>query len=273
VHHSNGIEQHRVQVQKNAMGGPIQNNRWFQCDLSTLHDWGLRAADAIVTVSSYDLPFLKEQQFVPEQQLFAINNPLPDLFLDREVSHDRPRRIGFCGSWIPVKNPSLLQRDLTTFLRNHPRWTFSIVGAGDTNVAHQFPADVRRQIEVIPFLEREELVDWYHSLTVFILPSVYESFGLVMAEAMACGCALVATNVGFAYGLTHEEEALILPEAQSPHLAEALDILAENETFRRSIAQNGYDHVQNLRWGDAVDRLESIYKTLVESYSSPSATA
>jgi glycosyltransferase involved in cell wall biosynthesis len=272
IHHSNGIEQHRVQVQRQSATGPIQNRRWFQWDASRLHDWGLHAADAIVTVSSYDLPFLKERQYVPEDRLFAIENPLPDFFLDRDVQYDRPKRIGFCGGWSARKAPPVLTRDVTEVLCEHPEWTFSVVGVGDAEVAKAFPEDVRDRVEVISCLEREDLVDWYHSLAVLTLPSVYESFGLVMAEAMACGAALVATNVGFAHGLTHEKEALILPEAQSPHLAEVLDTLVENEMLRRRIAQNGHERVQDLRWKDAVDRLEDIYQTLIEEHSSSAIT-
>jgi glycosyltransferase involved in cell wall biosynthesis len=272
VHHSNGIEQHRMQVQKNASAELIQNKRWFQVDLSQLYDVGLNAADAIVTVSSYDLPFLKERKYLPEHRLFSIDNPLPDFFLNRDVQLNRPNRVGFCGSWIAVKNPSLLRDGVSSFLRNHPNWTFCIVGVGDTDVASQFPRDVREQIEVIPFLDREDLVDWYHSLAIFILPSVYESFGLVMAETMACGAALVATNVGFAHGLKHEQEALILPEAQSSHLVEALNRLVENEPLRQRIAQNGYERVQVLQWDEAVDRLEDIYQALVDANSSSTTT-
>jgi len=272
VHHSNGIEQHRVRIQRQSATGPIQNRRWFQWDVSRLHDWGLHAADAIVTVSSYDLPFLKERQYVPEDRLFAIENPLPRFFLDQDVQYDRPKRIGFCGSWIPVKNPPLLVNDVSRFLRAHPDWTFSVVGVGDTDARQEFPVDVREQVEVISYLQREKLVDWYHSLAVFTLPSVYESFGLVMAEAMACGAALVATNVGFAHGLTDKEEALVLPEVQSPHLAEALDMLVENETLRRRIARNGYDRVQDLRWEKAIDRLEDIYQTLAREQSTSATT-
>ncbi|PSQ96745.1 MAG: hypothetical protein BRD55_05575 [Bacteroidetes bacterium SW_9_63_38] len=272
VHHSNGIEQHREQVQRESASRAIQSARWFQWNLSRLHDWGLHAVYAIVTVGSYDVPFLTERQYVAEERLFAIDNPLPDLFLERDVQYERPKRIGFCGDWSRRKAPPVLVLDVAEFLRAHPDWVFSIVGVGDIDVAQQFPDDVRGQVEVIPFLDRRELVDWYHRLAIFVLPSIYESFGLVMAEAMACGAALVATGVGFAYELEHEEEALILSEPQSPRLCEALDTLAEDDALRRRIARNGYERVQDLRWDDAVDQLEQIYTSLAEDHSESTAS-
>jgi glycosyltransferase involved in cell wall biosynthesis len=262
VHHSNGIEQHYTELweQKTEAG---ENEHWFQLDLSPLYDLGLRASDAIVTVSSFDLPFLRRRGYLPESRLYAINNPLPDFFLDRTVQPDRPKRVGFCGSWIPKKGIDVLRTDVAAFLREHPEWTFSVVGVGETDIRAQFPVEVRDQLEVISFLEREELAAWYHRLSVFVLPSIAESFGLVAAEAMACGAALVMTDVGFAHDLADEREALILPASTRPHLYRALTRLVNDESLRRQVAQNGYERVQNLRWEDAVDRLESIYQSLV----------
>lgn len=262
VHHSNGIEQHYTELKAQSATGPNENERWFQFDVSRLYDWGLQAASAIVTVSDYDLPFLRREGCVPEERLYAIDNPLPSSYLDRPLQLDRPQRVGFCGSWIPKKGIDTLRTDVTTFLRQYPGWTFSVVGVGDTDVRAQFPDDVQEQLEVIPFLKRGDLIDWYETLAIFTLPSIAESFGLVAAEAMACGAALVATPVGYAYGLTDEEEALILPESRSPHLRDALTRLADDTSFRRKIAQNGYYTVQNLRWDHAVDKLEAIYEGL-----------
>lgn len=261
VHHSNGIEQHRTSVEQQAHSAALEH-RWFQADLSAVYDWGLQASDAIVTVSTYDVPFLEKQGYVSRERICPVSNPLPEAFIGQDVDIERQKRLGFCGSWIPRKGIDLIREDISSFLDEHPGWTFSIVGVGDQDVRSKFPEEVRGQIEVIPFLERPDLIDWYHSLSVFVLPSIYESFGLVIAEAMACGAAVVATNVGLAHTLTDREEALILPDPSSPHLKQALDQLARDETLRRTIAQNGYERVQELRWERAVDKLESIYTRL-----------
>jgi glycosyltransferase involved in cell wall biosynthesis len=211
------------------------------------------------------VPFLKRNGYVPEGDIYAIENPLPDRFIGRDVTVEgRPKRVGYCGSWIPRKGTEVMKVDIAEFLRRYPSWTFSVVGSQGVDVKQGFPDDVRGQIEVTPFMERKNLIDWYHSLSILTLPSIYESFGLVVAEAMACGAAVVTTNVGFAHGLTHEEEAYILSEPASPLLMEALTELITREDLRRTLATNGYERVQSLRWEKAIDRLEQIYRTLAD---------
>jgi glycosyltransferase involved in cell wall biosynthesis len=265
VHHSNGIEQHRIAVEQ-ASGLESVESTWFQVDFSAPYDWGLHACDAIITVGSYDVPFLEQKAYVPPERIYAIENPLPDMFLDRDVSLDqRPARIGFCGSWLPRKGLQVMRSDVAEFLREHPSWTFSVVGSRDVDVKGGFPSGVRDQIDVTPFMPRDDLIEWYHSLSVFMLPSIYESFGMVAAEAMACGAAAVTTNVGFAHGLTHGEEVFKLEAPTSPHLYEALTKLATDEALRRTLAANGYERVQSLSWERALDRLETAYTTLTHA--------
>jgi glycosyltransferase involved in cell wall biosynthesis len=266
VHHSNGIEQHRVVVEQ-ASGLKAVDTSWFQADLTDLYDRGLEATDAIVTVGNYDVPFLRKQKFVPEERIYAIENPLPSPFIGQTIETDRPARVGFCGSWIPRKGLHVMRSDLPSFLERHPSWTFSVVGSQEHDVVAEFPKEVRPQIEVIPFLEREALIEWYHSLAIFALPSIYESFGMVTAEAMACGAAAVTTNVGFGFRLEHGEEAYILPEARSPRLREALSALAADQKKRRLLARAGYERVQDLTWNRAVDRLETVYESFAANDS------
>lgn len=265
VHHSNGIEQHRAKVQREAQNEHVQDHSWYQWDTSPLYDLGLHAVDSIVTVSLYELLFLKSRSYVPEERLLAISNPLPDLFLDRDVKYERPKRIGFCGGWIRRKAPSFFVKDIERFLYQYPSWNFSAVGVGETNISSEFSEDVRDRVEVIPFLEREALTDWYESLAVFVFPSIYESFGLVVAEAMACGAAVVTTNVGFASDLNHGREVIKVEEPQSPNLYGSVRELVENEPLRQRIARKGYSRVQELQWDTAVDRLERFYVDISES--------
>jgi glycosyltransferase involved in cell wall biosynthesis len=133
------------------------------------------------------------------------------------------------------------------------------VGA-DFSLSDTFPADVHARIEINAFvMDREALRAAYRRCAIVIAPSQYESFGLAAAEAMACGCALVASRTGFAAGLRDGIEACLLPTPSSPHLYACVKSLMENTRTRIAVAAGGYQRVQQLRWGVAADTLASHY--------------
>jgi glycosyltransferase involved in cell wall biosynthesis len=91
------------------------------------------------------------------------------------------------------------------------------------------------------------------------MPSFDESFGLVAAETMSCGCALIASRTGFPASLKHEVEALLLKEPRTPYLAEAALRLIRNESLREQIARGGWSSVQSLRWEPNIKRVGTFY--------------
>ena len=260
VCHSNGLETHCAETLQAAVGAD-RRRRWYRADHGALFARGFRECDALVTVAQYDRDYALRQAYAAPERVLAIDNPLPDSFLGLPVDFDRGPVIGYCGSWLPRKGAALIERDLPPLLRDFPDWRLALVGVGrDFHPAAHFPADLLPRITVVPHAEREtELRRIYQGFAIAVLPSIYESFGLTGAEAMACGCALVATRVGFAAGLRHGEEAFLLPDAAPPSLYEALKATIEDADLRQRIARGGYRRVQALRWDAAVARLETAY--------------
>jgi glycosyltransferase involved in cell wall biosynthesis len=140
-----------------------------------------------------------------------------------------------------------------------------LAGVGnDFRASSYFPASIIDRIEVIPYVDREtELKAIYLRSRIAIQTSIYESFGLAASEAMACGCALVATKVGFAASLRDGDEALLFPSDANPSLIDCLSRFASDESFRLRVAEGGYRRVQGLRWESAVDRIEVAYQTWI----------
>ena len=260
VGHSNGLETHSAEALR-AAGGASRQGRWFQADQGALMARGFRDCDALVTVAEYDRDYALRQGYAAAERVLAIDNPLPDSYLGLESDFARGPVIGYCGSWLPRKGSALIESDLPPLLRDFPSWRLTLVGVGrDFRAAEHFPEDVLSRISVIPHADREtELRRLYQSFAIAILPSIYESFGLTAAEAMACGCALAASPVGFAAGLRHGEEALLLSTPASPHLYQTLRALIEDGEMRQRIARAAYRRVQSLRWDGAVIELETAY--------------
>jgi glycosyltransferase involved in cell wall biosynthesis len=266
VSHSNGIEPHCEEVLRGVSGetGDARDasDRWYHLRLGGLAALGLRHADAIVTVADYDRDYALREGYLPPSRVLAIENPLPDSYLGLPYEGGRGPVLGFCGSWIARKGTALLERDIPRILRELPEWRFRLVGVGaGFRAAEHFPADVLARIEVVAQADREtELRDLYRSFSILVQPSLYESFGLTVAEGMACGCALVTTPVGFAAGLRHGEEAELL-STPTASLYKAVLALAGDAARRERIARGGHRRVQGLRWEPAVATIEAAYTT------------
>jgi glycosyltransferase involved in cell wall biosynthesis len=195
-----------------------------------------------------------------------IDNALPEKFLDQRVTTERPKTIGYCGSWLPIKGVKLMAEAMTEVLRVARDWKLHLVGVGHSfHVAAHFPADVQSQIEVTGFVaNKDQLRAIYQTWRIALLTSFYESFGLVAAEAMACGCALVATRTGFATSLKHGEEAMVI-SPDVVQLRTAVLTLMADEPLRFRVAKAGWRSVQGLTWAQSIEHLESFYRELTAS--------
>ena len=109
-------------------------------------------------------------------------------------------------------------------------------------------------------LTSDELRRLYNSCDIFLCSSWREGFGLPSAEAMACKCALVTTDHGGCqdYAL-HEKTALVSPPKNPEKLGKYLVRLLEDEDLLKSIAENGYEHIKQFTWENAVDKMEEIF--------------
>ncbi len=267
VFHSNGLETHYSEVERTAARGELEPERkWWQMDVSRFFAAGFRSADAIVTVSEWDRDFGLTRGYGNSEHLVAIENPLLEEYLGNVVVWNREKVIGYCGNWLPRKGILAICKDMPRLLREWPEWSFMIVGVGDDFRREQhFPRDVCERISVIPFADRvTTLRGLYSKMAILIMPSVYESFGMVAVEAMACGCAVVGTRVGVLAGLKDGEEVALMRGRGSPVLYESVRELMADPAQRRRIAEGGYRRVQRLAWADSVERLEKLYRAWLD---------
>jgi glycosyltransferase involved in cell wall biosynthesis len=109
-----------------------------------------------------------------------------------------------------------------------------------------------------------ELAQIYNASQIFICSSVAEGFALPPAEAMACGCAVVATDCGgISEYAVHEVNSLLSPPRDPEALASnALRLLEDNE-MRQRLAQAGQRRIQQLTWEHSTEMLEAFIKKSV----------
>jgi glycosyltransferase involved in cell wall biosynthesis len=104
-------------------------------------------------------------------------------------------------------------------------------------------------------LDSQELARLYDSADIFVFPSHYEGYGMVLAEAMRAGLPIVAANIGpVAEIVTNNENALVVPARDSKALAGAIRKLAEDSEMRERFASRSSDLAEHLpSWRDTCE--------------------
>jgi len=129
-------------------------------------------------------------------------------------------------------------------------------------------------------LDKKEVIQLYSHAEVFCCPSIYEPFGIINIEAMACETAVVASAVGgIKEVVVHGETGLLVPVSQqneapfepidpeqfSKDLASGINELVNNKELRNKMAKNGRKRVEStFDWTAIAKQVEELYKSLIK---------
>jgi glycosyltransferase involved in cell wall biosynthesis len=168
------------------------------------------------------------------------------------------------GSIIPRKAYDLLLRALAP-LRDRD-WRLTIAGATDRSP--EALAALRAALEETGLGERvvltgpvdqEQLGKLYAAADAFLMPSLYEGYGMVLAEAMARGLPIVCTTGGAAAETVPDAAAIKVAPGNVPALTAAVARLIDDAALRRQLADASWAAGQSLpRWEETARRIAGV---------------
>ncbi len=110
----------------------------------------------------------------------------------------------------------------------------------------------------------DQLPVWYSAADVCVVPSYYESFGLVAVEAMACGTPVVASRVGgLVSTVTDGVNGYLIPWRCPEPFAEKLEVLIRNPELRANFARAARRSVERFRWDAIARRMTALYERVI----------
>lgn len=120
-------------------------------------------------------------------------------------------------------------------------------------------------VHFLGYVEGEELPHYYRTADVCCVPSTgFESFGIVLLEAMASGTPIVATSIeGYRSVLTDGNEGRLVPPGDVDELASATIALLNDPDLRRRMGRAGQATAQQYQWETISRRILEYYETLL----------
>ena len=263
-----------------------------------------RSADALTVGCRRDGDSLVSDYEIPADKIHVVPGGVnPDIFFPRDQAAARNRAglpegrvVLFVGRISPVKGLETLIQALTLLRRregDHCSWRLVIIGGsahadlrqnGDRrengkrispSADRTYLDRIRKLIEDLGMSDRvtflgskpqKVLADYYAAADCCVFPSLYETFGLAVIEALSCGGMIVASDVGgYPQMMAQEEAGLLVPPGNAQALAKTLDRVCAEPALRENLRRRAPIVGRRFSWSDTAHRLLEVYRSLIDN--------
>jgi phosphatidylinositol alpha-mannosyltransferase len=176
----------------------------------------------------------------------------------------------FVGRLEPRKGFRYLIRAYARVKAALPQSRLLVVGPYTVADRLPFERELRRlglsDLHFIGYVSDKELARYYQCSQILCAPSTgFESFGMVLLEAMAAGTPIIASNIdGYRSVVKHQCEGLLVPPKDVAALADALIYLLQQPELRREMGQRGQATAARYTWDQVANRVLDCYRDTLE---------
>ncbi len=194
----------------------------------------------------------------------------------------RDRMVLFVGRIEPLKGIDTLIRAMSCLRLNELQQPvhLAIIG-GDPTVEPQDASEEMARLQrlcdelcmgrMVVFLGKraqDTLPYYYSAAEVVVMPSHYESFGMVALEAMACGTPVIASDIGGLGFLVQDgETGFTIPHGDVDLLCDRLARLLGNAPLRETMGRRAADYARTYAWDGIAARIVDVYRELLSGRS------
>ncbi|MBM3127924.1 MAG: glycosyltransferase family 4 protein [Chloroflexi bacterium] len=223
-------------------------------------------ADAILFCSAYvqrdAAPYLTRAS--PRAYVGVVGDGFdPDEFREsRPYDHSTPYILAM-GRLVYKKGFDLLIRAFAQIAAEYPRIHLLIAGDGEERVALERLIDelkMRERIVLLGFADRATSLALFWGCEFFVLSSRVEPFGIVVAEAMAAGKAVLATKSGGVIDLMQAGVNGLLVEPDVDALADGLRALLAQPDATRAMGERARQTIQRHTWAAVTDEFLQVFE-------------
>jgi len=242
-------------------------NEFLKKDLYKLKNWtsqSVKKAKSIVAVSKNTKKDILKQYDLPAEKVSVVYNgfektdgkPTPSEFAKKPY-------ILFTGTLQPRKNILLLIRSFADFSKTHTDYSLIIAGKKGWLYDEIFQEVARlgkgEKIVFTDYISDSELIGLYKNAEFFVMPSLYEGFGVPVLEAMSYGCPVISS---FSSSLPEiaGEASLYFDPTNANDLTEKMMMLADNNSLKKDLIDKGKEQIKKFSWRKCAEETLEIIK-------------
>ncbi len=182
------------------------------------------------------------------------------------------KNILYVGQFVKKKGFGIL---LDAFrILSQRRGDVRLLAVGDGPLERRYRKENIQDVHFLGHRRGKALAACYEIADVFVAPSIgFESFGIILLEAMASGLPIVASDItGFRNVVNEGKDAILFPPENPERLADAVERVLDQPELARALVVEGRNTVSGYAWTKVADMIESVYLDVVPGAAVP-ATA
>lgn len=237
----------------------------------------LKKCKKIITVSHFECHRIREALHLPNKQITAVyngynlhfspHNNLNHKIIDKYINQEG--FIFFLGNTDPKKNAARTLKAYALYLStSNVKRPLLIADLKeeyiDAILQQENITEIKKHLFYPGYIANQDLATLYNAAFAFLYPSLRESFGIPMLEAMACGTPIIAGNTSAMPEVAGKEAILVDPNIPQD-IANAILQLENDADFYQQQVTYGLERVKHFSWKKTADEYVKIYKGIQHS--------
>lgn len=197
--------------------------------------------------------------------VMQIYNPIS--FSTEECANYKSLRVIAVGNLLYNKGFDRLIQAWAVVSRHNSDWTLHIYGDGEERERLQMLIkDKALKDSVILQNPTKNIVEEYMNSSFYVMSSRYEGFGMVLAEAMACGLPCVSFDCpsGPSEIITDGVDGFLVEDGNIGQLAEKIKVLMSNQDLRKQMGEEARKNIQRFSPEKIMPQWDDLFKTVLE---------
>ncbi|MDY3959068.1 glycosyltransferase family 4 protein [Romboutsia timonensis] len=242
-------------------------------NILTLYTW--YKADKILVTTEETLSKIPKKFRAKAEvaQTIGIEENFINSLCQNEAENNKEIEIGYVGNLLEWKGIDILIDSFNIYLKEYNESAILTIvgdGPGKLNIIKKIKNyGIEKNINFVGKVNRIETIDLYKRFNTFVFPSLHDSGGMVVLEAMACSVPVIVLNLGgpgnnVKYGcgvkvdFTNYENVI-------NEIAFNINKLNSDSGFRNEIIYNSQKHIRKFLWNKKVNDIEKIYIEVINN--------
>jgi len=244
----------------------------------------IKRSRKVITVSNYEKNRINNFFGFNDNRLTAIYNGVGDHF--KKVTDNLTLQsikkefelpdnfFFFLGNTDPKKNTIGVLKAFAEFNSFYPnQYKLVMLDYDETELQRLLASinapELRKLIHLAGYVPNVKLPSIISQATIFLYPSLRESFGIPILEGMACGITVITSNTSSMPEVAGSDAALIIDPFNPKEIAQAMRNLVEDKMLANVLAEKGIERAKNFSWKVMAQNVLELYEDVYHELKMP----